>query len=239
MNYLEIKNKYSELFDFTKNIYKNSNIFEEMIEENINKINETFNNFIIDINNSDYNEDFERNLIYHHSQKLSLEQEQINSFDSEIESEAETDSETDSETETEKKNNESESENKSKSENDGIKCSIKHTSKIMELARYVKNRPNNDSNLNFSKEESRYLTFYNRDIDDDFSGLVMIFAMYYLEKQQTFNPEEPIYGCTFALNPLYYSSTGEEQRDIGLSGINSSGDENCKTIIFKSYFIEL
>ena len=30
MNYSEIKNKYSELFDFTKNIYKNPNIFEEL-----------------------------------------------------------------------------------------------------------------------------------------------------------------------------------------------------------------
>ena len=73
-------------------------------------------------------------------------------------------------------------------------------------------------------------------IDNEITGLVMIFGMYYLEKQEIFNPEAPIYGCTFSLNPL--NCCKSDQRDIGISAVNSSGNDGCNTIIFKSYFIE-
>ena len=118
----------------------------------------------------------------------------------------------------------------------GIQCSNKHSSKIMQLARYIPNRLENDSNLDIKPEACKYLTFSYRDIENQLSGYVFIFGMYYIEEQTEFNPESPIYGCTFSLNPLYYDKN--EQRDIGISAINSPGNEKCKTIIFKSFFIE-
>ena len=121
----------------------------------------------------------------------------------------------------------------------GIQCSNKHSSKIMQLARYIQKRPENDSELDIKPEACKYLTFSYRDVENQLSGYVFIFAMYYLEKQTEFNPESPIYGCTFSLNPLYLNKKDDqEQKDIGISAINSSGNENCKTIIFKSFFIE-
>jgi hypothetical protein len=118
----------------------------------------------------------------------------------------------------------------------GIQCSNKDSSKIMHLARYIPNRPEIDFNLDITPESCKYLTFSYRDIENQLSGYVFIFGMYYIEKQTEFNPESPIYGCTFSLNPLYYDKN--EQRDIGISAINSPGNEKCKTIIFKSFFIE-
>lgn len=131
-------------------------------------------------------------------------------------------------------------ENNEDSENEnGIQCSNKHSSKIMQLARYIANRPENDSELDIKPEACQYLTFSYRDVENQLSGYVFIFAMYYLEKQTEFNPESPIYGCTFSLNPLYLNKKDDqEQKDIGISAINSSGEKNCKTVIFKSFFIE-
>ncbi len=127
--------------------------------------------------------------------------------------------------------------NESNESNDyGILCSNKHSSKIMHMARYIPNRPFIDSELDLKSEACQYLTFSYRDIENQLSGYVFIFGMYYLDKQTEFNPEAPIYGCTFSLNPLYYDKN--EQKDIGISAINSSGNEKCKTIIFKSFFIE-
>ena len=109
----------------------------------------------------------------------------------------------------------------------------------MQLARYIPNRPENDSELDIKPEACQYLTFSYRDVENQLSGYVFIFAMYYLEKQVEFNPESPIYGCTFSLNPLYLNKKDDQdQKDIGISAINSSGEKNCKTIIFKSFFIE-
>lgn len=122
---------------------------------------------------------------------------------------------------------------------EGVKCSISHTSEIMQIIRNnteIKESDLINLELNLKEEDCKYLTFSNKNIENQFNGFVFIFAMYYKEKQELFNPEEPIYGCTFALNPL--QSYKNEIRNIGISAINSSGEDKCKTIIFKSFFID-
>jgi len=189
LTYSEIKKKYKKLFELTKNIYKNPNIFNEISLEETQENDQLFNDFLVDINNCDYPEEFERCIIYHHP------------------------------------------------ESEGIQCLDMHSSKVMSLAREVENRPENNSNLELKKEAAQYLTFSYRDIENKLTGFVMIFGMYYLEKQEIFNPEAPIYGCTFSLNPLICCKS--EQRDIGISAVNSNGNDGCQSVIFKSYFIEL
>jgi hypothetical protein len=122
---------------------------------------------------------------------------------------------------------------------EGIKCSTSHTSEIMQTVR--NNTEINENNLinlelNLKEEDCKYLTFSYKNIENQFNGFVFIFGMYYKEKQELFNPEAEIYGCSFALNPLQSYKT--EIRDIGISAINTSGDDKCKTIIFKSFFID-
>ncbi len=85
--------------------------------------------------------------------------------------------------------------------NCGIVCSNKDSSKIMHLARYIPNRPEIDFNLDLSPESCKYLTFFYRDIENQLSGYVFIFGMYYLEEQTVFNPEPPFSGCTFSSHP--------------------------------------
>jgi hypothetical protein len=122
-----------------------------------------------------------------------------------------------------------------------VKCSDKHTTKIMYLARPNQNRPLQvetiDPRFDIKEDACKYLTFVDKDLENEFSGFVFIFGMYYKENQTSFNPEEPIYGCTFTLNPL--DNKKEEMRDIGVSAISITDDENsdCKSIIFKSFFI--
>jgi len=122
-----------------------------------------------------------------------------------------------------------------------IKCLDKHTTKIMYLARPNQNRPLQvetiDPRFDIKEDACKYLTFVDKDLENEFSGFVFIFGMYYKENQTSFNPEEPIYGCTFTLNPL--DNKKEEMRDIGVSAISITDDENsdCKSIIFKSFFI--
>lgn len=122
-----------------------------------------------------------------------------------------------------------------------VKCSDKHTTKIMYLARPNQNRPLQvetiDPRFDIKEDACKYLTFVDKDLENEISGFVFIFGMYYKENQTSFNPEEPIYGCTFTLNPL--DNKKEEMRDIGVSAISITDDENsdCKSIIFKSFFI--
>ncbi len=126
-------------------------------------------------------------------------------------------------------------------DSEGIKCSNSHTTEIMQISRNNKDIPEDDlieTELNIKEEDCKYLTFSykNTQSENTLNGFIFIFAMYYKEKQEIFNPESEIYGCSFALNPL--QSHKNEIRDIGISAINSSGNEKCKTIIFKSFFID-
>lgn len=124
-------------------------------------------------------------------------------------------------------------------DSEGIKCSTSHTTEIMQTVRNNKEIPENsliNLELNLKEEDCKYLTFSYKNIENKFNGFVFIFGMYYKEKQELFNPEAEIYGCSFALNPL--QSYTNQIRDIGISAINTSGDDKCKTIIFKSFFID-
>lgn len=206
----KIKTQYKSLFELARNVYKNPKVFEEMSVEENQKNDFLFNQFINDINScDDYPEELERCIIYNQSSILEIE--------SEIESETETKTER------------------------TIKCSDKHTTKIMYLARPNQNRPFQvetiDPRFDIKEDACKYLTFVDKDYENGFSGFVFIFGMYYKENQTSFNPEEPIYGCTFTLNPL--DNKKEEMRDIGVSAISITDDENsdCKSIIFKSFFI--
>ena len=124
-------------------------------------------------------------------------------------------------------------------DSEGIKCSTSHTTEIMQTVRNNKEISENsliNLELNLKEEDCKYLTFSYKNIENQFNGFVFIFGMYYKEKQELFNPEAEIYGCSFALNPLQSYNT--QIIDIGISAINTSGDDKCKTIIFKSFFID-
>jgi hypothetical protein len=204
----KIKTQYKSLFELARNVYKNPKVFEEMSVEENQKNDFLFNQFINDINScDDYPEELERCIIYNQSSIL-------------------------------------ENENHRK-----IKLSDKHSTKIMYLARPNQNRPFQvetiEPDFDIKEEACKYLTFVDKDVNNDdvensFSGFVFILGMYYKENQNSFNPEEPIYGCTFTLNPL--DNNKNEMRDIGVSAISCNDSDtdtniNCKTIIFKSFFI--
>jgi hypothetical protein len=126
------------------------------------------------------------------------------------------------------------------SSKNGIKCNVHHNSKIIHLARPRNDRKEIVSNLELKKEAGEYLLFnefntFNTNVESRF---VLLFGMFYEKNQTEFSPEETIDSCIFSLFPL--NDYKEEERDIGIS-ISSCDEKNskpCKSIIFKSFYID-
>ncbi len=188
----KLKYKYSNLFEFVSNAYKNQKESENQNQSIDMKLyNKLFNELIIDFNSSDYPEDKERCIIYQH---LS---------------------------------------------DDGIKCNIIHSSKVMHLARPRNDRKKNNSNLELKSEAAQYLFFNDSVINHKENCYILLFSLFYEKSQNEFNPEEPIEACIFSLFPL--NDYQEEERDIGISIPSCDGKNSkpCKSIIFKSFYITL
>ncbi len=127
------------------------------------------------------------------------------------------------------------------SSKNGIKCNVHHNSKIIHLARPRNDRKEIMSDLELTKEACDFLAFNDFVCDNNLysneKSFLLLFGLFYEKEQIEFNPEEVIDSCIFSLFPL--NNYKDEERDIGISlaSCNEKNNKNCKSIIFKSFYL--